>query len=190
MDHGIDDNDPFGVAALFLGQSLGHKYNCADEIDALIADLVTLETPQSPAEPVATVLAPFDAVLDRIESVGGLLELVEALLRLGSNSPPRTEVSQRLYRSVQWIMMRHDPGRATPLIVEILRDATPGGRVMPSSWPPHEFFAAALLLVYLGNGEARRELLDLVDAARDLDLPALAFVLEWYLDHQHSAPSR
>lgn len=190
MDHGIDESDPFGVAALFLAQSLGHKFNCEAEVQELFADLVTLDTPNSPSEPIEEVLAPIDAVLDRIEAEPGLIELVEAVVRLGANSPPRSEVGQRLFRSVLWIMARHDPDSATPVILQIMHDATPGGRIMGSSWPPHEFFAAALLLIYLGGGRARVEMADLVDAARDLDYPALAFVLEWYLDHHHSAPAR
>lgn len=190
VNHGIDDSDPFGVAALFLAQSLAHKFDCAAEVDALVAELVSVDTPSSPSESVSTIVAPIDDLLDRIELQTGLIELLEALLRLGVDSPPRSDVAERLYRAVLWTMMRHDPAGTTPRVLAILHDATPGGRVTASSWPPHEFFAAALLLVYLGGLAARDELVDLVEAARDLGYPALAFVLEWYLDHRHSIPAR
>lgn len=190
MKHGIDDSDMYGVAALFLAQSMGHKFDCEESVDRLMGELVALSTPSSPAESVVDVLAPIDDLLDRIEGDTGPLELLEALSQLGANSPPRTEVAQRLYRAVLWTLMRHDPAATTPTVIAIVRDATPGGRVAAGSWPPHEFFAAALLLVYLGGTAARHELSDLLAAARDLDVPDLAYVLDWYLDHQHSIPAR
>ena len=190
MKHGIDDRDPFGVAALFLAQSLGHKFNCGAEVDALVAELVEVQTPLSPAESLPDILGPIDELLDRIEPEVGLIDLIEAMLAVGVSTPPTTTVAERLFRAVLWLMMRHDPATTTLQVVAILRDSTPGGRVTASSWPPHEFFAAALVLIYLGGAEARHELVDLVEAARDLDIPDLAFVLEWYLDHHHSAPAR
>lgn len=190
MKHGIDENDMYGVAALFLAQSLGHKFDCEESVDQLMAELVTIETPISPGESIVDVLAPIDGLLDRIEGETGPIELLEALIQLGANSPPRSEVAERLYRSVLWALMRHDPVTTTPLVISIMRDATPGGRIAAQSWPPHEFFATALLLVYLGGAISRHELSDLLAAARDLEVPDLAFVLEWYLDHQHSVPAR
>ncbi len=190
MKFGIDDGDLFGVAGLFLAQSLSHRFDCEPEIDALLGELVSLDTPLSPSEPVAAVLGPIDDLLDRIEPATGPIELLEALLRLGTNSPPRTAVAQRLFRAVMWILMRHDPETTTPLVIAVMRDATPGGRVGASAWPPHEFFASALVLVYLGGVLARHELSDLLAAACDLDVPDLAFVLDWYLDHQYSIPAR
>lgn len=190
MKHGIDDTDMYGVAALFLAQSLGHKFDCEESVDQLMAELVAIDTPSSPSEAIGDVLAPIDQLLDRIEGQTGPLELLEALNQLGANSPPRSDVAERLYRSVMWTLMRHDPTTTTPTVISIMRDATPGGRISARSWPPHEFFATALLLLYLGGTVARHELGDLLAAARDLDVPDLAFVLEWYLDHQHSIPAR
>lgn len=190
MKHGIDDSDMYGVAALFLAQSLGHKFDCEESVEELMAELVAIETPLSPSEQIADVLAPIDELLDRIEGEAGPLELLEALSQLGANSPPSSAVAERLYRAVLWALMRYDPVSTTPTVISIMRDATPGGRVAAGSWPPHEFFAAALVLVYLGGAIARHELGDLLNAARDLDLPDLAFVLDWYLDHQHSVPAR
>ncbi|MEM8924986.1 MAG: hypothetical protein AAGD35_15885 [Actinomycetota bacterium] len=190
MKHGIDDSDMYGVAAMFLAQSLGHKFRCEADVDAFVADLIAIDTPSLPSESIIDVLAPVDDLLDRIESSPGPLEFLEALLQLGANSPPTSPVAERLYRAVLWTLMRHDPEATTPVVLSIVRDATPGGRVRADGWPPHEFFAATLLLVYLGGADARGELNDLLAAARDLDVPDLAYVLDWYLDHRHSVPSR
>lgn len=190
VDFGIDSSDPFGVGALFLGQSMANKFNCHHQVERLFSRLFAIDTPQLPNEPIGSVLIPIDGLLDDIEPEPGLLELVEALLRLGSHTPPRTGQAQRLYRAVLWIMMRHDPVRITPEALQIMRDSTPGARSRATEWPGHEFFAAVLVLVYLGGAEARRELTDLLQAAQDLGYHDLAPVLAWYLDHPHSAPAR
>ncbi len=190
MDYGIDSSDPFGVGALFLGQSMANKFGCHDQVAQLFANLVLIETTQLPNEPIDSVLTPIDQLLDEIEPEPGLLELVDALLRLGAHTPPRTDQAERLYRTAMWMMMRHDPPGTTPEVLQIMRDSTPGARLGASEWPRHEFFAAVLVLVYLGGSEARQELTDLLRAAQDLGYHDLAPVLEWYLDHPHSAPAR
>jgi hypothetical protein len=190
MDFGIDESDPFGVGALFLCQSMAHRFNCADLVEELLTDLLAVDTPQLPDVPAEMALAPVDDLLDRLEQEPALIELVGALLRFGVGNPPTTEVSERLYRAVLWIMLRHDRATAMPEVLQILRDGTPGGRIGATQWPGHEFFAAVTLLLYLGDADGRRELHELLEAARDLDHHDLAPVLEWYLDHHHSAPAR
>ena len=190
MEFGIDEMDPFGVGALFLGQSMAHHFGCDDAVRALFAELIALEVPQLPSVPAAEAVGPVDEVLDRIEPQPGLLELVEAVLLLGVDTPPTTAVSQRLFRAVAWTLMRHDPGTATPIVLRVLREATPGSRHHSRTWPRHEFFASLLVLVYLGGNEARSELEELLAVARELRYDDLAPVLEWYLDHHHAAPSR
>jgi hypothetical protein len=190
MDFGIDDSDPFGVGALFLGQSMAHKFDCVEPVHGLFCDLLAIETPHLPSIPVGDAVAPVDELLDRIELEPALVELVHALLRLGAGTPPTTAVPERLYRSVLWTAMRHDPAATTPEVLQILRDATPGARPRSDRWPPHEFFAAVMVLVYLGGEAARTELTELLEAARDLGHHDLAPILEWYLDHRHSAPAR
>lgn len=190
MEFGIDEMDPFGVGALFLGQSMASHFQCDAQVRALFAALIDLDTPQLPTIPVADALGPVDDVLDRIEPQPGLIELVEALFHLGVDKPPTTEVSQRLYRAVVWMMMRHDPGTATPVMSEVLRQSTPGARHHSGAWPRHEFFSSVMVLLYLGGAGARREMEELLAAARDLRYDDLAPVLEWYLDHHHAAPSR
>ncbi len=189
VDYGIDGSDPFGVGALFLGQSLANRFECHPEVERLFLRLIDIDTPQFPNEPLGEIVTPIDQLLAEIAPVPGMLELVEALFRLGAHTPPRTEQAQRLYRAVLWTVMRHDPAGATPDVLQIMRDATPGARVRAAEWPHHEFFASVLVLVYLGGAEARRELIDLLQAARDLGYHDLAPVLEWYLDHPHSAPA-
>ena len=188
VDHGLDRSDPFGVGALFVSQSMAHKFNCETEVDALLFDLLAIETPQLPSEPPHEVLGPIDQLLNWIEREPALLELVRALLQLGAETPPRTDRAQRLYRAVLWTMMRHDPETTTPEILKVMRNSTPGARLRARTWPPHEFFASVLLLVYFGGSDARRELTDLVVAAGELGYHALAPILEWYLDHHQSAP--
>jgi hypothetical protein len=190
MEFGIDEMDPFGVGALFLGQSMANHFGCEDAVRVLLAELIALDTPQLPTVPVDEAVGPVDDMLDRIEPQPGLVELVEALLFLGVDTPPTTDVSQRLYRAVVWTMMRHDPVRAMPQVLRTLRDSTPGARRHSGDWPPHEFFAAVIVLVYLGGPAARAELEELLAAARELRYDDLAPVLEWYLDHHHAAPSR
>lgn len=190
MDHGLDQSDAYGAGALFLGQSMAHRFNCQPDVDAILARLLAIETPQLPSEDPAQVLAPIDSLLNWIEQEPALFELVRALFALGAETPPRTGEAQRLYRAVVWVMMRQDPAASTGDVLAMLREATPGARFRARSWPPHEFFACLLVLVYLGGGEARRELTELVEAARDLGYHALAPVLEWHLDHHPSVPSR
>ncbi len=190
MEYGIDSSDPFGVGALFLGTSLANKFGCRTEVDWLFSRLFEIETPQLPNESIDLVLAPIDRLLDEAEPSVWLLELIEALVRLGVHTPPTTPQAQHLFRVSLWITMRHDPHSASPVVLQILRDATPGARSGASQWPPHEFFSAVMVLVYLGGADARRELWELLAAARDLGYHDLAPVLEWYLDHQHSAPAR
>lgn len=190
VDFGIDDSDPFGVGALFVSQSMAHRFNCEREVSALLAELLALETPQLPCLDASSVLAPIDELLDRIELEPALVDLVHALLRLGVHTPPRTAVSERLFRAVLWVMMRHDPDGVTPEVLELLRASTPGARYQAPDWPRHEFFSTVVLLVYLGDADARRELGELLAAARDLAYHDLAPVLEWYLDHHHTIPTR
>lgn len=191
MDLGIESTDPFGAAALFIAQSMAERFDCHAPVQDLLAHLLTLETPQLPNEPIEAVLGPIDHLLDRIEPEPGLVELVEALLLLAVHTPPQAGGrAERLFRSVLWTMMRHAPALAGPQVLQILRDATPGRRPDATVWPSHEFFAAALVLVYLGGADARRELTDLMHAAQDLGYHDLAPVLDWYLDHPHSAPAR
>jgi hypothetical protein len=190
VEYGIDSSDPFGVGALFLGQSLANKFECHDQVHRLYSRMLEIDTPRFPNEPIESVLTPIDRLLDEVEPEPGMIELVEALVRLGAHSPPRTAQAQRLYCTALWMTMRYDPVRATPEVLEIMRDATPGARPRPSDWPGHEFFSAVLVLVYLGGPGARRELTDLLQAAQDLGYHDLAPILEWYLDHPHSAPAR
>ncbi|MFV0258402.1 MAG: hypothetical protein ACK5PP_08155 [Acidimicrobiales bacterium] len=190
MEFGIDEMDPYGVGALFLGQSMARQFHCGPEVRELFRDLTSLETPQLPTVPVAEALGPVDELLDRLEPSGWMIELVDALFRLGVDTQPVTAVSQRLYRAAQWLMMRHTPGTATAIVLQMLRDATPGARATGDAWPGHDFFASVVVLIYLGGNDARAEMEELLDAARDLRSDDLAPVLEWYLDHRHSAPSR
>ena len=188
MEHGIDRSDPFGMGALFVSQSMAHRFNCIADVDLLFGALLALEVPQAPNETLDEVLVPIDELLLRIKPNPALIELVRALVELGTTTPPSTPVAERLYRAVLWVMMRHDPHKTTPEVLRALREATPGG-LPATSWPSHEFFAIVVLLVYMGGPTARRELMELLGAARDLDYLALALVLEWYLDHDHSAPT-
>ena len=190
MDHGIDESDPFGVGTLFLAQSVAHRFGCEPDVDELLAGLLALEIPLLPDADVVAVVGPIDALLDRIEANPVLVELVHALLRLGTHTPARTAVSERLFRSVLWTMLRHDRDGVTPDVLDLLRASTPGSRFQPSDWPRHEFFSTVVALVYLGGPDARAELDELVAAARELDYHDLTPVLEWYLDHEHIAPSR
>ncbi len=190
MDYGIDDSDPFGVGALFLSQSMAHKFDCRDQVETLLRDLLALPVPQLPDTEIQEILAPIDALLDRIEPEPALVELVHALLELGAGTPPRTAVSEQLYRAVMWTMMRHDKKSITPEVLSILRAATPGAPSQAPDWPRQEFFSTVLVLIYLGGPEARQELVELLDAARDLAYHDLAHVLEWYLDHYHRVPAR
>lgn len=178
------------MGALFISQSMAHRFDCDEEVRGLLGELLALEIPLLPDADVVAVLDPIDALLDRIEAAPALLELVGALLRHGANIPPTTAVSERLYRAVLWTMMRHDPERVTPEALAMLRAATPGARFQARDWPRHEFFSTVVVLVYLGGAEARRELDELLQAARDLDYHDLAPVLEWYLDHRHTVPGR
>ena len=139
---------------------------------------------------MAEALAPIDAALDWIEPHPGLIELVEALVLLGRDRPPTTTIAQRLYRAVVWIMMRCDPDATTPLVLDVLRESTPGAGCHSGDWPGHEFFSSVLVLLYLGGDEARAEMEELLAAAQDLRYDDLAPVLAWYLDHHHTAPSR
>jgi hypothetical protein len=190
VDYGIDDSDPFGVGALFLAQSVAHKFTCEPEVRELLSDLLSLEIPLLPDADVVAVVEPIDAVVDRIEHDPVLVELTHALLRLGTHTPARTAVSERLFRSVLWTMLRHDRDGVTPDVLALLRASTPGARFQAPDWPRHEFFSTVVALVYLGGADARAELDELVVAARDLDYHDLAPVLEWYLDHEHIAPAR
>lgn len=177
------------MGVLFVSQSMAHRFNCGDDVDMLFDALLTLDIPQTPNEPLPHVLAPIDELLERIKPNPALIELIRALVELGTTTPPRTATAERLYRAVLWVMMRHDPLKTTPEVLTALHAATPGERLPATSWPSHEFFAIVVLLVYLGGHEARGELIELLRAARDLDYLALALVLEWYLDHGHSAPT-
>ena len=190
MEHGLDQSDAYGAGALFVGQSMAHKFNCQADVDAVLSRLLTIETPQLPSEDSGRVLAPIDALLNWIEDEPALFELVRALFGLGVETPPRTETAERLYRAVVWVMMRHDPEATTDAVLAMLREATPGARFRRTSWPPHEFFACLVVLVYLGDPAARAELTELVEAARELGYHDLAPVLEWYLDHHHTVPAR
>lgn len=189
MKYGIDGSDPFGVGALFLGQSLANRFGCQEAVTRLFQRLLEIETPQFPNELLEDVIAPLDQLLSDIGPVPGMLELVEALFRLATHTPPRTDHAQRLYRAVLWTALRQDPAGVTPQVLQIMRDATPGAQLRAAEWPRHEFFAAVLALVYLGGSVARSELTDLLEAARDLGYHDLAPVLEWYLDHPYSAPA-
>lgn len=191
MEFGIDRTDPFGVAALFIAQTMANKFGCRAQVQELLAGLLDIDTPNLPNEPISAVLDPIDHLLDRIEPEPGLMELVEALLVLGTHTPPRSGgQAERLYRAVLWTMMRQDPAGTIPHVVQILHDTTPARGPAATVWPGHEFFAAALVLVYLGGADARRELTDLLHAAQDLGYHDLAPVLDWFLDHPHSVPSR
>ncbi len=190
VEHGLDRSDAYAIGALFVGQSMAHKFNCEPEVETVLTALIDIETPQLPSDDPDEVLAPIDELLNWIEHEPALFELVRALLELGTETPPRTDVAQRLYRSVLWTMMRHDPAATTRDVLTMLRDATPGARYRSKTWPPHEFFACVLVLIYLGGPVARDELLELVAAARELGYHALVPILEWYLDHNHSVPSR
>jgi hypothetical protein len=190
VEHGLDRSDAYAIGTLFVGQSMAHKFNCQPEVDDLLGALIEIETPQLPSEDPVEVLAPVDALLNWVEREPALFELVRALFELGAQAPPRTEKAQRLYRAVLWVMMRHDPTATTPEVLAMVGEATPGARFQSKIWPSHEFFACVLVLVYLGGERARAELQELVAAARELDYHALVPVLEWYLDHNHSAPSR
>ena len=190
MEHGLDQSDAYGVGALFVSQSMAHKFNCQADVDAVLSRLLTIDTPQLPSEDSGRVLAPVDALLNWIEDEPALFELVRALFGLGAETPPRTETAERLYRAVVWVMMRQDPEATTDAVLAMLREATPGARFRGTSWPPHEFFACLVVLVYLGGPAARTELTELVEAARELGYHDLAPVLEWYLDHHHTVPTR
>lgn len=190
MEYGIDDSDPFGVAALFLSRSMAHRFDCEDEVEQVLSSLLELPVPVLPDLDIDDVVAPIDALLTRLENAPALVELVHELLRLGAHTPPRTDVSEQLYRAVVWTMMRYDPPSVTSEVLEILRTATPGARYQASDWPRHEFFSTVLVLVYLGGPAARAELNELLAAARDLAYHDLAPVLEWYLDHHHAIPQR
>lgn len=186
----FDPADPYGAAVLFLSQSLAHKFNCQQRVDDLLDALLELDPPLLPDARLEEVLPPIDALLDRVETDGPLIELVGALLRLGSHTQPTTARTQQLYRAVLWTALRHDPHRNTPRVVALLRRATPGARFQAPDWPRHEFFAIVLVLIYLGGPEARRELVELQAAAGDLGYHDLAPILAWYLDHRHQVPSR
>ncbi|MDH3679753.1 MAG: hypothetical protein OEV40_07370 [Acidimicrobiia bacterium] len=186
----FDPTDPYGAAVLFLSQSLAHKFHCQEQVDQLLDALLQLDPPQLPDARLDDVLVPIDALLDRIEADDPLIELVGALLRLGSHTQPTTARSQRLYRAVLWTALRHDPDRNTARVISMLQGATPGARFQASDWPRHEFFAIVLVLIYLGGPEARRELVELQAAARDLGYHDLAPILAWYLDHRHRVPAR
>ena len=190
VEHGLDRSDAYAIGALFVGQSMAHKFNCEAEVDTVLDALVEIETPQLPSEDPGQVLAPVDELLNWIEGEPALFELVRALFELGAETPPRTERAQQLYRAALWTVMRHDPAATTPKVLAMLGEATPGARFQSKTWPSHEFFACVLVLIYLGGEAARGELQELVTAARDLDYHALVPVLEWYLDHSHSVPSR
>jgi len=190
VEYGIEDSDPFGVGALFLSRSMAHRFDCSDDVEQLLGALLDLPIPVMPDLDIDDVVTPIDALLARLEEAPALVELVGELLRLGAHTPPRTEVSEQLYRSVMWTMMRYDPGSVTHAVLDILRTATPGARYHASDWPRHEFFSTVLVLVYLGGPTARTELNELLAAARDLAYHDLAPVLEWYLDHHHVIPPR
>lgn len=190
MDLGIDDSDPFGVAALFMAQSMAHRFDCEPQVSQLLADLLALPTPILPGENAAEVVEPIDRLLDWIEAEPGSLELVEALAELGVETPPNTPTSEQLYRSVMWTVMRRNPVVHTPTLLMALSNATPGARTKSTAWPRHEFFSAVLVLLYLGGDDGRRELVELTDAARDLGYHDLVPVLEFYLDHHHSPHPR
>ena len=175
---------------MFLSQSMAHKFNCVEQVERLLGDLLAIETPRLPNLPVDAVLGPIDDLLDRLEREPALIELIRALLQLATTTSPTTAVSERLYRSVLWIMTRYDPEATLPDVLHILRQATPGARASSGRWPGHEFFAAVMVLVYLGGDGPRAELGELLEAARDLGHHDLAPVLEWHLDHRHSASSR
>ena len=190
MDFGLDNSDPFGLAASFLALSLANEFGNHRQLESLFARLQPLEVPRLPNEPLEPFLLPIDRLLDEIEPEPGLLELISALVRMGSHTPPASESAQRLYRALLWVLMRHDPVGSTPTVLQIMRDATPGARPGAAEWPGHEFFAAVLVLVHLGGVDARAELIELLRAAQDLGYHDLAPVLAWYLDHPNSAPAR
>lgn len=186
MDFGIDTSDPFGVASSFLVQSMANQFTCHDQLLRLLNGMTGLETPLAPGDDSRAVLAQIDNLLALIEPEPGSIELVEALLRLGSEFPPQTPSAQRLFRSVLWVAMRHDPMAATPTVLQIMRDATPGARSPGSAWPGHDFFASVLVLACLGGPGARGELRELLRAAQDLGYHDLAPVIEWFLDDPRS----
>jgi hypothetical protein len=190
VDFGLDCSDPFGVGALFLAEAMASRFDCQEQVQDLFADLLAIETPRLPNDPIEVVLAPIDNLLDHLEVEPAFLELVAAVLRLGCHSPPRTEQAEQLYRAAMWTMMRHDPAATTPIVLQIMREATPATKPLHPGWPRHEFFSSILVLLYLGGPQARHELMDLLAAARDLGYHDLAPVLDWYLDHSHSAPTR
>ncbi|MEZ5409733.1 MAG: hypothetical protein R2761_17020 [Acidimicrobiales bacterium] len=169
---------------------MGDRFDCRPDVRQLLASLHAIDTPQLPNEPIDVVLAPIDQLLDQIEDTPVLIELVAAIVRLAHDVAPRTAPAEGLLRAAMWTMMRHDPVAATPELLELLRRATPATRPHVSSWPSAGFFAPLLVLVYLGGADARRELTDLLVAARELGYHDLAPVLDWYLDHTHTAPAR
>jgi len=188
VEHGLDPSDAFGAGVLFVAQSMAHRFNCQVEVDALLDGLIAIETPQLPGRVPHEVLRPIDQLLHDVSAEPALVELVRALLHLGVDTPPRSGSAQRLYRAVLWTMMRHDPAATTPEVLKIMRNSTPGARGRAAVWPPHEFFASALLVVYLGDEHARRELIDLAVAARELGYHALAPILDLFLDHRNAVP--
>ncbi|MGF1597729.1 MAG: hypothetical protein ACFCVK_12495 [Acidimicrobiales bacterium] len=190
MEYGIDPADPFGVGALFVAQSMGHRFDCQPLVAFVMDALVDLPTPQLPNEPVTEVLRPVDRLLDRFEREPGALELVAALAELATTTPARTEVAERLHRAVLWVAARAELDGWRAQVLQLVRDTTPGARFQDRHWPRHGFFSAVVLLVYLGGPTVRRELTELLAAARDLNYDDLAPVLEWHLDHVHRVPAR
>ena len=143
----MDDADPYGVAALFLGQSVAHRYGRSVEVDRFLADLLDLEIPLLPGDDVEHVVGPIDQLVDRFEADPLLVELGWALLRLGVDTPPRTA------------------GCRTPLSGGVVGDAPPrsagggarGRRGAPSSDAGCPVPAGRLASerVLLGDGGAR-----------------------------------
>jgi len=190
MSHGIEPSDRFGASAIFVAQSMAQKYGPLPEIDRLLEMLVDTETPRGPDVPTDRALLNVDRLIDWVEYFPHLFDLIDSFLDLAVVGPPTHPVSQRLFRSVMWVSMRKSPGRALSKVLEIFRNATPGATFRADQWPPHEFFAALTVLVYLGGDNARWELQELLDAAKELGHHDLAPILDWYLDRPFEAPSR
>lgn len=190
VDHGLDRSDPFVAGALYLAEAVGERFACSAQVHELFDELLALEIPRLPSEPVEAVLVPIDRLLDQMEPEPALVELTGAVVRLACDIPPRSDQAERLHRSAMWAVMRLDPTSATTEVLELLRRSTPDSRPQAGEWPDACFFSCLLVLVYLGGAAARRELSELLAAARDLGYHDLAPVLDWYLDHSHTAPAR